>query len=176
MERPVPGTIRSAIVGSSDSNVTPSEKSRSSTPMITLFFSIALWMMPRLTCFSLFFLDLNAMAVGVPHPKRLAEPKLINLILDEAGIHKADLRGDQVVSSAIGTPVYQNGLSVDNVIRMLVWRERASVTRSQIFQQLNPRTACSTQSSNTQMGAKHVVEMFLLCSVVLTLSGHVHAK
>src|SRR5206468_211628 len=64
----------------------------------------------------------------------------------------------------------------NDVACLFVGWERPSVARGKILQQFNPRSACAAQRSDAQVGAKHIVQMLLLGSIVLALSGHMHAE
>src|ERR1700747_1321216 len=82
----------------------------------------------------------------------------------------------QLTSGGLGTSGQQNRLPVNNVACLFVRWERPSVARCQIFQQFNSRSACGAQSSDAQSGSKHIVQMLLLGSIVLALSGHMHSE
>src|SRR6266567_9574778 len=82
----------------------------------------------------------------------------------------------QLTSCGVGASGQQNRLPVNDVACLFVRWERPSVARCQILQQFNSRSSCAAQRSDTQMGTKHIVQMLLLGSVVLALSGHMHSE
>src|SRR6266550_3133015 len=59
---------------------------------------------------------------------------------------------------------------------MLIRGERPSISGCEVLQQLNPRSTICAQSCNAQMGAKYVIQMPLLCSIILALAGHAHSE
>src|SRR5438128_10986308 len=59
---------------------------------------------------------------------------------------------------------------------MLIRGERPSISGCEVLQQLNPRSTICAQSCDAQMGAKYVVQMLLLCSIIIALAGHAHSE
>src|SRR5205823_12929327 len=59
---------------------------------------------------------------------------------------------------------------------MFIRGERPSVAGREVLQQLNPGSTICAQSCDAQMGAKYVVQVFLLCSIILALAGHAHSE
>ena len=65
---------------------------------------------------------------------------------------------------------------MDDIVSVLVHRERPAVAGCKIFQELNPRSTGTSQRCNAQMSAKYVIQMFLLGSVVFALTGDTHSE
>ena len=70
----------------------------------------------------------------------------------------------------------QNCMTVDDVVGMFIGRKGPAIPWREVLQQFNARSARPSQSRNSQMGAKHVIQMLLLSPVVLTFAGHAHPK
>src|SRR5437773_11060070 len=59
---------------------------------------------------------------------------------------------------------------------MFIRGERPSVVEREVIQLLNDGSTICAQSCDAQMGAKYVVQVFLLCSIILALAGHAHSQ
>src|SRR5207249_11743368 len=59
---------------------------------------------------------------------------------------------------------------------MFIRGERPSVAGREVLQQLNPGSTICAQSCDAQMGAKYVVQILLLCSIILALAGDAHSE
>ncbi len=116
------------------------------------------------------------MTIGIAYHKGLAETQLSGLIRNHAGRDKVGSAALQLTSRGVGASCQQNRLPVNDVACLFVRGNRPSVARCQILQQFDPRSASAPQCRNAQVSAKHVVQVLLLGSVVLALSGHMQAE
>src|SRR6266702_2990056 len=100
------------------------------------------------------------MSVGIPYHNCLLETQLHLLIRHHARRNKGGL--GQPAHGSVGVWRNQDRLPVDDVVCMFIGWERASITGSEVFQQLNARAVGGAQCCDPQMRAEDVIEMLLL--------------
>ncbi len=125
---------------------------------------------------NLFLLYLDGMTIGVTHHNRLLEPELYLWIRSQARRNKAHVIRDQLARSPVGISSQHDRLPVNHIVSALIGREGASITRREVFQQLDAGASCCPQCRNPQMRPKNVVQMFLFSAVIFAFPGDAHSQ
>jgi len=120
--------------------------------------------------------DLDGMSVRITHQKCLPKFQCSPLIHNEARRNKLHMSGVEIEDGGIHILDPQNRLSMNEVICMFVGGEGSTVTRTQVFQELDTRPGRGAERRDAEMSTEYVIEMLLFRSVIVTFSRHTQTE
>ena len=106
------------------------------------------------------------MTVWVPHQEPFSESQLSIWYFNHAGGYEGIFAATQALSNCACIASDQRGLPVDKVIRARIGWDGAAISWRQILEKFNPRSSLSAKGRNAKVRAEHIVQVFLLRSVV----------
>src|SRR5215471_7780155 len=122
------------------------------------------------------FHDLNSVPIRIADRDCFPESRLaVRQLYSSCGYESGPAVPESLRGFVHADP-QESGLPVDQVIGLFLQRKGASVTRSQVFEKLDPWSRGRSKSGYVETGPENIVESFLFRTVVFTLSRDFHPE